>query len=64
MLFSVGVVPGIIAPSFCGAADHSPDDLGIRNVREDLTVPSPWCDLMANACGVQFPLAMRTVMAG
>ena len=67
MLFGVGVVPGIIATIiFALPPIIRLTDLGIRNVREDLTEAAtafgatPWQMLVE----VQFPLAMRTVMAG
>jgi glycine betaine/proline transport system permease protein len=67
MLFGVGVVPGIIATIiFALPPIIRLTDLGIRNVRHDLTEAAvafgatPWQMLIE----VQFPLAMRTVMAG
>jgi len=67
MLFGVGVVPGIIATIiFALPPIIRLTDLGIRNVREDLTEAAlafgatPWQMLVE----VQFPLALRTVMAG
>ena len=67
MLFGVGVVPGIIATIiFALPPIVRLTDLGIRNVREDLTEAAlsfgatAWQTLVE----VQFPLAMRTVMAG
>ncbi|MAL77692.1 MAG: glycine/betaine ABC transporter permease [Sneathiella sp.] len=67
MLFGVGVVPGIIATIiFALPPIIRLTDLGIRNVREDLIEAAtafgatPWQMLVE----VQFPLAMRTVMAG
>jgi glycine betaine/proline transport system permease protein len=67
MLFGVGVVPGIIATIiFALPPIIRLTDLGIRNVREDLTEAAmafgatSWQLLVE----VQFPLAMRTVMAG
>lgn len=67
MLFGVGVVPGIIATIiFAVPPIIRLTDLGIRNVREDLTEAAiafgstSWQMLVE----VQFPLAMRTVMAG
>ena len=67
MLFGVGVVPGIIATIiFALPPIIRLTDLGIRNVREDLTEAAtafgatPWQTLVE----VQFPLALRTVMAG
>lgn len=67
MLFGVGVVPGIIATIiFALPPIVRLTDLGIRNVREDLTEAAisfgatTWQALVE----VQFPLAMRTVMAG
>lgn len=67
MLFGVGVVPGIIATIiFALPPIIRLTDLGIRTVREDLTEAAeafgatPWQMLVE----VQFPLAMRTVMAG
>lgn len=67
MLFGVGVVPGIIATIiFALPPIIRLTDLGIRNVREDLTEAAiafgatSWQMLIE----VQFPLAMRTVMAG
>ena len=67
MLFGVGVVPGIIATIiFALPPIIRLTDLGIRNVREDLTEAATafgathWQMLVE----VQFPLAMRTVMAG
>ncbi|MGF7162516.1 glycine betaine/proline transport system permease protein [Rhodoligotrophos appendicifer] len=67
MLFGVGVVPGIIATIiFALPPIVRLTDLGIRNVREDLTEAAdsfgatPWQTLWE----VQFPLAMRTIMAG
>lgn len=67
MLFGVGVVPGIIATIiFALPPIIRLTDLGIRNVREDLTEAAlafgatPWQMLVE----VQFPLAMRTIMAG
>jgi glycine betaine/proline transport system permease protein len=67
MLFGVGVVPGIIATIiFALPPIIRLTDLGIRNVRHDLTEAAtafgatPWQMLVE----VQFPLALRTVMAG
>lgn len=67
MLFGVGVVPGIIATIiFALPPIIRLTDLGIRNVREDLIEAAtafgatPWQMLVE----VQFPLALRTVMAG
>ena len=67
MLFGVGMVPGIIATIiFALPPIIRLTDLGIRNVRHDLTEAAvafgatPWQMLIE----VQFPLAMRTVMAG
>ena len=67
MLFGVGVVPGIIATIiFALPPIIRLTDLGIRTVREDLTEAAlafgatPWQMLVE----VQFPLALRTVMAG
>jgi glycine betaine/proline transport system permease protein len=67
MLFGVGVVPGIIATIiFALPPIVRLTDLGIRSVREDLTEAAisfgatTWQALVE----VQFPLAMRTVMAG
>ena len=67
MLFGVGVVPGIIATIiFALPPIIRLTDLGIRNVREDLVEAATafgatsWQMLVE----VQFPLAMRTVMAG
>src|SRR5690606_8666661 len=67
MLFGVGVVPGIIATIiFALPPIIRLTDLGIRNVRHDLTEAAtafgatPWQMLVE----VQFPLAMRTIMAG
>ena len=67
MLFGVGVVPGIIATIiFALPPIIRLTDLGIRNVREDLTEAAiafgatRWQMLVE----VQFPLALRTVMAG
>ena len=67
MLFGVGVVPGIIATIiFALPPIIRLTDLGIRNVREDLIEAATafgathWQMLIE----VQFPLAMRTVMAG
>lgn len=67
MLFGVGVVPGIIATIiFALPPMIRLTDLGIRNVRDDLIEAAtafgatPWQMLVE----VQFPLAMRTVMAG
>jgi len=67
MLFGVGVVPGIIATIiFALPPIIRLTDLGIRNVREDLVEAATafgathWQMLIE----VQFPLAMRTVMAG
>lgn len=67
MLFGVGVVPGIIATIiFALPPIIRLTDLGIRSVREDLIEAAtafgatPWQMLVE----VQFPLAMRTVMAG
>lgn len=67
MLFGVGVVPGIIATIiFALPPIVRLTDLGIRNVREDLTEAAgsfgatTWQTLVE----VQFPLALRTVMAG
>lgn len=67
MLFGVGVVPGIIATIiFALPPIIRLTDLGIRNVREDLTEAATafgatsWQLLVE----VQFPLALRTVMAG
>ncbi len=67
MLFGVGVVPGIIATIiFALPPLIRLTDLGIRNVRADLTEAAlafgatPWQMLVE----VQFPLALRTVMAG
>jgi glycine betaine/proline transport system permease protein len=67
MLFGVGVVPGIIATIiFALPPIIRLTNLGIRNVRHDLVEA-------ANAFGatswqmlveVQFPLALRTIMAG
>ncbi len=67
MLFGVGVVPGIFATIiFALPPIIRLTDLGIRNVREDLTEAAtafgatPWQMLIE----VQFPLALRTIMAG
>jgi len=67
MLFGVGVVPGIIATIiFALPPIVRLTDLGIRNVRDDLTEAAvsfgatAWQALVE----VQFPLAMRTIMAG
>jgi glycine betaine/proline transport system permease protein len=67
MLFGVGVVPGIIATIiFALPPIIRLTDLGIRSVREDLTEAATafgatsWQMLVE----VQFPLALRTVMAG
>ena len=67
MLFGVGMVPGIIATIiFALPPIIRLTSLGIRNVREDLVEAStafgatPWQTLWE----VQFPLAMRTIMAG
>ncbi len=67
MLFGVGVVPGIIATIiFALPPIIRLTDLGIRNVREDLTEAAisfgatSWQMLTE----VQFPLALRTIMAG
>lgn len=67
MLFGVGVVPGIIATIiFALPPIVRLTDLGIRNVRDDLTEAAvsfgatAWQTLVE----VQFPLAMRTIMAG
>ncbi|WEX07179.1 proline/glycine betaine ABC transporter permease [Chelativorans sp. AA-79] len=67
MLFGVGMVPGIIATIiFALPPIVRLTNLGIRNVRSDLTEAAtsfgatPWQALVE----VQFPLAMRTVMAG
>lgn len=67
MLFGVGVVPGIIATIiFALPPIVRLTDLGIRNVRDDLTEAAvsfgatTWQALVE----VQFPLAMRTIMAG
>jgi glycine betaine/proline transport system permease protein len=67
MLFGVGIVPGIIATIiFALPPIIRLTNLGIRNVREDLVEAAEafgstaWQTLWE----VQFPLAMRTVMAG
>lgn len=67
MLFGVGMVPGIIATIvFALPPIIRLTDLGIRNVREDLIEAAEafgstrWQMLW----DVQFPLALRTVMAG
>ncbi|WP_421928429.1 ABC transporter permease [Neoaquamicrobium sediminum] len=67
MLFGVGVVPGIIATIiFAVPPIIRLTNLGIRNVRHDLTEAAvafgatPWQSLVE----VQFPLALRTIMAG
>ncbi|WP_173934624.1 proline/glycine betaine ABC transporter permease [Chelativorans sp. Marseille-P2723] len=67
MLFGVGVVPGIIATIiFALPPIIRLTDLGIRTVREDLIEAAmafgatPWQMLVE----VQFPLALRTIMAG
>lgn len=67
MLFGIGIVPGIIATIvFALPPMIRLTDLGIRNVREDLTEAAtafgatPWQTLVE----VQFPLALRTIMAG
>ena len=67
MLFGVGVVPGIIATIiFALPPIIRLTNLGIRNVRHDLTEAAvafgatPWQSLVE----VQFPLALRTIMAG
>ncbi|MBS9719670.1 proline/glycine betaine ABC transporter permease [Tianweitania sp. BSSL-BM11] len=67
MLFGVGMAPGIIATIiFALPPIIRLTDLGIRDVRNDLTEAAvsfgatPWQMLME----VQFPLALRTVMAG
>ena len=67
MLFGVGMVPGIIATIvFALPPIIRLTNLGIRNVRGDLVEAStafgatPWQTLWE----VQFPLALRTVMAG
>jgi glycine betaine/proline transport system permease protein len=67
MLFGVGVVPGIIATIvFALPPIVRLTDLGIRGVRQDLTEAATsfgataWQTLVE----VQFPLAMRTIMAG
>jgi len=67
MLFGVGVVPGIIATIiFALPPIIRLTNLGIRNVRSDLTEAAssfgatPWQALVE----VEFPLAMRTIMAG
>lgn len=67
MLFGVGMVPGIIATIvFALPPIIRLTNLGIRNVRGDLIEAaqafgaSPWQMLWE----VQFPLALRTIMAG
>ena len=67
MLFGVGMAPGIIATIiFALPPIIRLTDLGIRDVRHDLTEAAisfgatPWQMLVE----VQFPLALRTVMAG
>jgi glycine betaine/proline transport system permease protein len=67
MLFGVGMVPGIIATIiFALPPIIRLTDLGIRNVRGDLVEAAqafgstPWQTLWE----VQFPLALRTIMAG
>jgi glycine betaine/proline transport system permease protein len=67
MLFGVGMVPGIIATIiFALPPVIRLTNLGIRNVRGDLVEAAtafgatPWQTLWE----VQFPLALRTVMAG
>jgi glycine betaine/proline transport system permease protein len=67
MLFGVGMAPGIIATIvFALPPIVRLTDLGIRNVRKDLIEAAeafgstPWQML----CEVQFPLALRTIMAG
>lgn len=67
MLFGVGLVPGIIATIiFALPPIIRLTNLGIRNVRADLTEAAisfgatSWQALYE----VQFPLAMRTIMAG
>ncbi len=67
MLFGVGVVPGIIATIiFAVPPIIRLTNLGIRNVRHDLTEAAvafgatPWQSMVE----VQFPLALRTIMAG
>jgi glycine betaine/proline transport system permease protein len=67
MLFGVGMVPGIIATIiFALPPIIRLTNLGIRNVRADLMEAAtsfgatPWQALIE----VQFPLAMRTIMAG
>ena len=67
MLFGIGMVPGIIATIiFALPPIIRLTDLGIRNVRGDLVEAAkafgstPWQILWE----VQFPLALRTVMAG
>ncbi len=67
MLFGVGMAPGIIATIiFALPPIIRLTDLGIRDVRHDLTEAAisfgatPWQMLTE----VQFPLALRTIMAG
>lgn len=67
MLFGVGMVPGIIATIiFALPPIIRLTSLGIRNVREDLVEASTAFGATAwqTLCEVQFPLALRTIMAG
>lgn len=67
MLFGVGMVPGIIATIiFALPPIVRLTSLGIRNVREDLVEASTAFGATAwqTLWEVQFPLALRTIMAG